>query len=64
MEALKRFVNTPDLHQAFNKYIEGKIELARKSLEQSGDPVEIYRSQGKILALRKLLTMRDEVNSG
>jgi len=62
MEQLKKFVNTYDLHQAFLVYIEDKIKTEQKNLEQATKIEEIYRFQGRIVALRRLLSIRDEVN--
>jgi uncharacterized protein involved in exopolysaccharide biosynthesis len=48
--------------QAFSDYIDAVIEMQQKALEQADDNVMMYRSQGAIAALRKLKTLRDEVN--
>jgi hypothetical protein len=39
------------------------MQLCYKTLEQVKDPVEIYRAQGELLALRKLQKLRDKVNA-
>ena len=61
-ESIKQLVNTPHLMEAFKLYINGKITLTQRSLEQSSAPEEIYRHQGAIAAYRKLLNIRDEIN--
>jgi uncharacterized protein involved in exopolysaccharide biosynthesis len=48
--------------QAFSDYIDAVIEMQQKALEQADDNVMMYRSQGAIAALRKLKTLRDEIN--
>jgi hypothetical protein len=48
--------------QAFSDYIDAVIEMQQKALEQANDNVMMYRSQGAIAALRKLKTLRDEIN--
>ncbi len=48
--------------QALNDYIDGVIEIQQKALEQANDNIMMYRSQGAIAALRRLKTLRDEVN--
>ena len=48
--------------QGFSDYIDAVIEIQQKALEQADDNVMMYRSQGAIAALRKLKTLRDEVN--
>lgn len=62
MDAIKRFVNTYDIHEAFLEYIKSRIVLVQKNLEQSTEMHDIYRLQGEIRALRRLLTIRDEIN--
>lgn len=62
MDAIKRFVNTYDMHEAFLNYIAGRIAIAQKNLEQATEVQDIYRYQGQIMALRRLLSIRDEVN--
>ena len=62
MDAIKRFVNTYDIHEAFLAYINARIALVQKNLEQSTEVHDIYRLQGEIRALRRLLTIRDEIN--
>jgi hypothetical protein len=63
MNSLKQFVNTPDVHEAFLVYVKDKISSLQKSLEQCSKLEEIYRLQGQIIALRRLLGIREEINS-
>jgi hypothetical protein len=60
---LKPFVNDKDLWQDFLEELSLRIEACHKRLEQSVDPVDLYRTQGEIAALRKLQQLRDKVNS-
>jgi len=62
MEQLKKFVNSYDIYQAFLAYIEDKIKSEQKNLEQAVKIEDVYRLQGRIIALRRLLNIRDEVN--
>ena len=61
--SLKKLVNSHDVYQSFLKYINDMITLRQKSLETAIEPHDIYRLQGQIKELRRLLTMRDEVNA-
>lgn len=61
-ERLKPFVNDPILWQAWLEYVEEKINTAQKTLNAATGLELIYREQGKIHALYKLLSLRDEVN--
>jgi len=56
-------VNTPDFEELFNLYLDCKKHDALRVLEQRDDEVELYRAQGAIAMLRKLRTMRVEVQT-
>jgi hypothetical protein len=62
LSKLKPWVNNNRQWQAFSDYVDAVIEMQQKALEQANDNVMMYRSQGAIAALRKLKTLRDEVN--
>jgi len=62
LSKLKLWVNNNRQWQAFSDYVDAVIEMQQKALEQADDNVMMYRSQGAIAALRKLKTLRDEVN--
>jgi lipase chaperone LimK len=59
---LKPFVNNKDLYEDFLQYLDEAIELKRKTLEQSTDLVVIHQTQGAIATLRKLKTLKEQVN--
>jgi len=62
LSALKPMVNAPMQWKAFCEMIDYYCDLNTRKLEQASDVVEIHRSQGAIMALRKLKTLRDEIN--
>jgi hypothetical protein len=62
LSKLKPWVGNNRQWQAFSDYLDAVIDMQHKSLEQADDNVMMYRSQGAIAALRKLKTLRDEVN--
>ena len=62
LSKLKPWVNNNRQWQAFSDYLDAVIDMQHKALEQADDNVMMYRSQGAIAALRKLKTLRDEVN--
>ena len=62
MPNLKPLVNNRDLYEDFKEYIESKIQIAQRSLEQAHTLVDIHRLQGSIHAYRRLLKMREDVN--
>ena len=62
LSKLKPWVGNNRQWQAFSDYIDALVAMQHKALEQTDDNVMMYRSQGAIAALRKLKTLRDEVN--
>ena len=56
-------VNTPGFEELFNLYLSSKKHDALRILEQSEDEVELYRAQGAIAMLKKLKSMRLEVQT-
>lgn len=59
---LKLLVNDKYLYDDFLEYLDGRISMHRKIMEQSDDEVELFRAQGAIMALNKLKQLREEVN--
>jgi len=62
LSKLKPLVNNNRQWEAFNSYIDYLINQQTKTLEQSDNTILIHRSQGAVLALRKLKYLRDEIN--
>jgi len=62
LSRLKPLVGNNRQWEAFNNYLDVVIDMQQKALEQADDNVMMYRSQGAIAALRKLKTLRDEIN--
>jgi len=59
---LKPFVNNKDLYEDFLLYLDQVIENKRRILEQATEINLVYQTQGQISALRKLKTLREQVN--
>ncbi len=45
----------------FNNYIEDLIKQQHKTIEQAEDSTVVFRAQGSIHTLRRLLLLREEV---
>lgn len=60
--SLKQFVNNKQEWDAFLVELDECISQQHKSAETLSDPIEIYRSQGKMAAYRNLKYLRDKVN--
>ena len=54
-------VNTPGFTELLELYLNGKINELHRVLEQSDDAATLHRAQGAVIALKKLMHMRDEV---
>ena len=39
------------------------IGVNQKSLEQGAEPIDIYRAQGAVMALKKLKQLKDEIHA-
>lgn len=59
---MKKLVNDWDMYSQFITYINEKISIAQKALEVNTEIHDVYRLQGEIRALRKLLYIREEIN--
>ena len=56
-------VNQPDFDELFTLYLDNKKESAYRILEQSDDDIEIYRAQGQLHVLKRMESMRLEIQS-
>ena len=62
LSALKPLASTPVQWQAFEEMLDHYMSIQQKSLEQAAEPIEIYRAQGAVLALKKLKQLKDEIH--
>lgn len=62
LNKLKPLVNAPLQWQAFEEMLEYYIVQHQRKLEQSSEPIDMYKAQGAISALRQLKYLKDEVN--
>jgi hypothetical protein len=60
--SLKQLVNNSELYLDFTIEIKSRIRVAQSSLEQVKNIEDIYRKQGEIAALRRLLLLREQVS--
>ena len=61
LSALKPLCYDAQKYDALVGYLQMRIGMEQKRLEDLTDPIQIHRSQGKIHALRALTKLRDEV---
>lgn len=59
---LKGLVNTPFQWQAFEDMLDHNILQHQRKLEQATEPIDLYKAQGAIAALRHLKYLKDEIN--
>jgi len=62
LNRLKPLVNAPLQWQAFEEMLEHYIIQHQRKLEQSSEPIDMYKAQGAISALRQLKYLKDEIN--
>jgi hypothetical protein len=62
LNSLKPLVNNNRQWASFSNYIDAMIEQHHRSMEQQENTTLIYRTQGSILALKRLKMLREEVN--
>ena len=63
LNRLKSVFNTHIVWEAFTGILEIKARSYYKILEQSKDPVDLYKAQGALDALMKMKRLRDEINA-
>ena len=63
IKRLSTFVNDKEVYECFVDEIKAEINQYQKSLEQANDAPSMYRLQGNILALRRLLHLKEKVNN-
>jgi hypothetical protein len=61
--SIKKLVNDKPLWDDFVEIINKKIDIAQRRLEQESTMEGMYRAQGEIAALRRLIYLREEVNA-
>jgi len=61
--SIKKLVNDRPLWDSFVETINKKIDIAQRRLEQESTMEGMYRAQGEIAALRRLIYLREEVNA-
>jgi hypothetical protein len=61
LSSLKPLVVNPQEWDKFNNYIEDLIANQHRTMEQTDETAVIYRAQGAIHTLRRLLLLREEV---
>jgi hypothetical protein len=62
--SLKLLVNDKHLYDDFLEELKDRIRIVQSSLEIVTETSDVFRCQGEIKALRKLLKLREKVNEG
>ena len=63
LNRLKSVFNTHIVWESFTAVLESKARSYYKILEQTKDPIDVYRAQGALDALMKMKRLRDEINA-
>jgi hypothetical protein len=60
LKKLTRMTDT-QMWEAFDDMLNHFISLQHKNMEQSDEPIDIYRAQGFIQALKRLKYLKEEI---
>ena len=58
---LLSLVNSKQNMDRLSAYVADRISFLHRELESKNDPIDIYRLQGQIKEVKRLLTLREEV---
>jgi len=61
--SLKQLVNNKQVHDALMEELKNRISEVHTMMEQATDAPSMYRLQGSVASLRKLLNLREKVNA-
>jgi hypothetical protein len=61
LSKLKGLVSNQAQWSKFEEYLDFIITQQHRTMEQTSEPVAVYRAQGAIYQLRRLKLLRDEV---
>ena len=64
MSKNKELTNNKELWDAFVEELQRSIMNYQRTMEQTEKPSDIYRYQGAISAVRRLMQLRDMMNNG
>jgi hypothetical protein len=58
-----RRISDPLMWEAYNEMLDHYIGMHQRKLEQSSEPIDLYRAQGSLYALKALKSLKDEINA-
>ncbi len=64
MSKIKELTNNKELWDAFVEELQRSIVNYQRTIEQTEKMSDVYRLQGAISALRRLMQLRDMMNGG
>ena len=64
MSKIKELTNNKELWDAFVEELQRSIMNYQRTMEQTEKPSDIYRLQGAISSVRRLLQLKDMMNNG
>ena len=64
MSKIKDLTNNKQLWEAFVEELQRSIVNYQRTMEQTEKPSDIYRLQGAVSALRRLMQLREMINNG
>ena len=64
MSKINELTNNKELWDAFVEELQRSIVNYQRTMEQTEKPSDIYRLQGAVSSLRRLMQLRDVMNNG
>ena len=64
MSKIKELTNNKELWDAFVEELQRSIINYQRTMEQTENPSDIYRLQGAVSSLRRMIQLRDMMNNG
>tara|TARA_R100000742_G_C4264668_1_gene82600 strand:+ start:113 stop:313 length:201 start_codon:yes stop_codon:yes gene_type:complete len=64
MSKIKELTNNKELWDAFVEELQRSIMNYQRTMEQTEKPSDIYRLQGAISSVRRLMQLKDMMNNG
>lgn len=61
---LKPLTNDKNLWPEFQDYVKNDLDIEIKKLKRASTQQEMFRSQGAVVVLEKMLKLKEEMNGG
>jgi uncharacterized protein involved in exopolysaccharide biosynthesis len=63
IERMKALTSNKKAWDLLEEYLQGQIQQTQQELEVATSELELYRGQGKLISLRRLLSLKEQLNN-